>query len=290
MIYISNKIKDIIKSGQLTNGKYVQRLEESIKKYYNVKYCLATSSCTLGLMMCTAFFKPAYFDVSMFNWWSDKYLLDFLCQKIKWVDINKETWLPEEINPLFSLYINTFGNIGISKSKEAIYDSSHCLGAKIKDIGLANVFSLAPTKLITSCEGGLVITNNNCLYDFVKERRDRMARMSEIHAFIGLYYFNNYLDAALRWKKNAYEYYRTKIPGQFQKISENSSYNTIGFINDKKLLIPPEIETRQYYEPIHDNGLESNTKYVYENIVCLPSYYNCNIEKITELILNENNM
>ncbi len=294
---LSLKIKEIIKSGQLTNGKYVQKLEIEIEDLYHVDYCLATSNCTMGLMICIEFLEACtynvrhnvrtYLQMTSFNWWSVKYLTYFLRQNIKWDDIDLRTWLPQEIYSDKTLYLNTFGNIGKSKRNDTLYDSSHCLGAKIKEIGLAHVFSLAPTKLITACEGGLIITNNKELYEFAKERRDKMCRMSEIHALIGLTYLPH-LNKALQWKKDIYEYYKKYIPGQFQVIENNSTYNTIGFLNTENLKIPSHIETRQYYEPIFDNDVKSNTKFVYEHIVCLPSWYGVDKEKIVNDILEYN--
>ena len=283
-------IYQILRSGQITNGDYVKELEEKIKKLYGVEYVIATSNCTMGLMICIeSLEKKRYIQVPMFNWWSDLYALKLLKKDIAWVDIDLDTWLPIEFYQGDSLYLNTFGNIGISRRDNAIYDSSHCLGAKITNIGLAHVFSLAPTKLVTSCEGGLIITNDEALFHFAQEYRDKCARMSEIHAIIGLATLEH-LDDVLRWKRKVYRYYKRHIPGGFQKIPLNSNYNTIGFLNGYDLKIPEHITTKQYYELIHDNGGKSNSKSVYERIVCLPSYYGCDFGGIVEDILEANNL
>jgi dTDP-4-amino-4,6-dideoxygalactose transaminase len=271
----------------LTNDKYCRILENKIEKMYNVDYVLTTSSCTQGLMLCLNYMDPRFFQVSMFNWWSDLYLFKFLKIDPIWDDIDIENWLPLEKQRIQSLYLHTFGNIGRSKYPDAIYDASHCLGAKLEDIGLASVISLAPTKLITSCEGGLILTNNENLYEQCKEWRDKMCRMSELHAKVGLETLKS-LDKVKKWKKKVFEYYKKNIPGQFQEIPNNSNYNTIGFLNTEKLEIPEHITYKQYYEPIY-NRKNSNSQFVYDNIVCLPSYYNCNYKKIVEDVLNENN-
>ena len=85
-----------------------------------------------------------------------------------------------------------------------------------------------------------------------------------------------------------YEYYKKHIPGQFQKIPYNSTYNTIGFLNICNLKIPKHIEIKQYYEPIHLPQKNTITEYVYNNIICLPSYYNCPYKQIVEDIKEEN--
>jgi len=291
--YIQTETRKIIKSGQLSkNGKYVQELEERIKEMYNVEYVLTTSNCTMGLMIALEFIDKMYFiQVPMFEWWSVLYALNFLKKSIAWNDIDLKTWLPIESYGGHSLYINTFGNMGKSTQDDTIYDSSHCLGATIPDMGLCHVFSLAPTKLITSCEGGIIITNNEEFYKFAKERRDKMARMSEIHAMIGNVYLEH-LDGILYWKKFVHDYYKDHIPGEFQEIPDNSTYNTIGFLNTHNLIIPEEIEYKQYYDPIINLGpdVNKNAIYIQEKIICLPSYYSCPYEKIVEKIREKNRL
>ena len=56
------------------------------------------------------------------------------------------------------------------------------------------------------------------------------------------------------------------------------------------LKMPPEIEFKKYYFPLSfDNNLH-NTKYVFGKITCLPSWYECPYEEITNRILGFNNL
>lgn len=293
--YINYDINYILQTGQLTNGIWCRKLEERIKKLYNVEYCLTTSSCTMGLLISLSYTKKKEFQIPIFNWWSDLYCLDFLDKIPVWTDINKDTWLSIGTNTMNKLILHTFGNIDkISPSLTGtnIFDASHCLGAKIDDVGLSTVFSLAPTKLVTACEGGLILTNDKKFYEYAIERRNRMGRMSEIHAVIGLQTLTH-LEEIKEWKRKINIYYRRNIPGIFQEIEYESNYNTIGFLNTSKLKIPDNIETKQYYEPIIDKQFRNfcpNSFYVYDNIICLPSYFECPYEKITDLILEENKL
>src|SRR3989344_4470226 len=45
------KFREIVESGNITNGKYVKLFEDMASKYLGVKYCIAVSSCTSGLML-----------------------------------------------------------------------------------------------------------------------------------------------------------------------------------------------------------------------------------------------
>lgn len=276
------KESDCYQTGIFTNGKYVQELEEKIRTYYHVDYCIATSSCSMGLMLCINYGKPFSVQLPSFNWYSDKYILDIMNIEQWYNDIDKKTWLvEEEFRNDVSIYVHTFGNIGVSEQDYPIYDASHCMGSKLEDIGLASVISMAPTKLITSREGGLILTNNKDLYECVKEWRDKICRMNEYEAIYGLACFY-YLKEMLNWKKKVFEYYKANIDGQFQEIPYDSNYNTIGFLNINNLKMPEGVEFRQYYEPLY-KGLK-NTDYVYENIICLPSWYGVDYKLIVDMI------
>ena len=287
---IFNKIDNMLKNGKLTNDQHVRKLENQIRQIHGVDHVIATSSCTQALMICLRYLRINFYDhiqCSAFTWKSINHILRTIQFTVNWRDIQRDTWLQDECEAYASLYNHTFGNIGVSNVETTIYDGSHCLGAKFEDIGLATCISLAPTKLITSMEGGVILTNDTKLYNFAIEYRNKCCRMSEIHAIIGIQYLR-YLDKILDWKKKCYILYERHIPGQFQSIPNNSSHNTIGFLNTEKLKIPDEIETRQYYIPLR-KGLK-NTDFVYENMVCIPSWYNAPIEEIIKKIRVLNNL
>jgi len=286
------KMKEVLKSGLLTNGKYVKELEFMIGDMYGVDHVIATSNCTMGITLCFQYleFSPRYI-IEMPNFtWISPYLMISHLEKV-FVDIDKETWLMKDLGKGIKLSFptHTFGNIIEVSNDKVLYDGAHALGSRIKEFGDATVLSLAPTKLVTSCEGGLVLTNQRYLAEFVRFRRDRCARMSELHALVGLATLEH-LDMVLAWKEEVYHYYKSYIPGQFQKIPIHSNFNTIGFLNTENLKIPEHIITKQYYEPVFDMELMHNAFEVYKNIICLPSYYNCPYVDIVNDILELNNL
>ena len=279
-----------LQSGQLTNGANVRLLESKIKEMYDVKECIALSSCTQGLLACILYLK--YYDINFdeislpsFTWQSLDHILDVFAIDPIFVDINKDTWLPYNTKSQYSIGHHTFGNV--STNRATIFDGSHSLGCRLPNIGQATVFSLAATKLITSCEGGLVITNNEDLAGVVREYRDKCARMSEIHAIIGLQMLLH-LDEIKEWKCKVYSYYSKHIPGIFQETNYDHNFNTIGFLNIENLFIPKNIETKQYYEPLR-KGL-NNTDYIYENIICLPSFIDVDYKGIVGAIKEANEL
>lgn len=280
-------------SYMLSNGAKVRELEAQIKNLYDVEYVIACSSCTQGLLLALQALKYKqgiragswvydYISTPAFAWYSSKWAIDTASYIGKYVDISKTSWLMNESKTKTKMPVHTFGNIG-KYNGNCIYDGAHALGAKISDFGLATVFSLAPTKLVTSCEGGIIVTNDRGMYTRMRNARDKVSRMSEPNADYGLKTLKS-LDDILAWKKKLFNYYKAHLPGQFQVIPHNSNYNTIGFLTD--LQIPVNIECRKYYEPL-DLSLP-NTKYVYNKIVCLPSWYGVDYEKIVNDILSYN--
>ena len=284
---ISIDFSDIFESGILTKGKYITELEAKIKKMYNVEYAIATSSGTQGLLIACNYGKPHSIQLPAFNWYSDLYVLKLLGIEPCFNDISIATWLMEEDYLEKSLYVHTFGNVGTSEYDNTIYDATHAFGCMFPDIGLATVFSFAATKIITSCEGGMIITNDKAFAEYAIELRDKNCRMSELHAKVGLHTLA-FLDKVMAFKHRVYEYYRDHILGLFQEKEYDHNYNTIGFLNTVGLTIPVEIKTKQYYKPLK-KGL-FNTDYVFEHIICLPSWWGVDYKLITDKILEANKL
>jgi dTDP-4-amino-4,6-dideoxygalactose transaminase len=270
-------------SHMLSNDEQVRELEENIKSYYDVDYVIACSSASIGLLICSNVLhygiKP-YISTPSFGWKSIADIIKLRNIEHKYVDIDRNTWLA---NTFCNLPVHTFGNIIESPKVNVVYDGAHALGAKIKYFGDATVFSLAPTKLVTACEGGIIVTNNKSFAEICTEYRNNISRMSEPNAFYGNSTFKE-IDKFLDWKESLYHYYKRKLPGIFQEIPHSSNYNTIGMLTDLK--IPPHIQVKKYYEPL-DFSLP-NTKYVYNKIVCLPSWYGVDYEKVVNDILEYN--
>jgi dTDP-4-amino-4,6-dideoxygalactose transaminase len=268
---------DIFESGNYTNDVYCRELEKRIGNMYHCE-ALACSSGTQGLLLAINNFMrlEKYITLPAFNWFSDKYVLELLNKEIIFQDIDRNTWLGYSTH----IGLHTFGSCDNSY-RPFIYDGTHALGTKLKDLGCATVISLAPTKMVTSAEGGLILTRYP--NEELTELRDKCSRMSEFHAKIGLSYLP-YLDTFKAFKKRIYEYYKSNLDGVFQEIPYDSNYNTIGMLSD--LEIPKEIQWKQYYEPLK-RGLP-NTDYVYEKMKCLPSWYGVDYKKVVDII-NEYN-
>ena len=112
-----------------------------------------------------------------------------------------------------------------------VEDCAHSIGAKIKNkysgtIGDVGCFSFYPTKIITSGEGGMLITNNRKIYNIARSYQNRgrninkieeeyifpgrNVRMPEFSALIGKIQLKN-LEKFLKFRRLNVNYYTTYL-------------------------------------------------------------------------------
>ena len=214
--------RKIIESGVLTNAKNVAELEKRVAKYLGVKYCVATSSCTTGLMLVLKSLNlKGEVILPSFTFSASGHTVLWNNLRPVFADIKPDTYEidPKSIEKVITkkttaiLATHMFGHPCNIKVLEAvarkhklklIFDAAHAFGSsyqgkKIGNFGEAEVFSCSPTKLLTTGEGGLVATNNKEIYEFCRIGRNYgddgsyntkfnglNARMSEFHAAVGL--------------------------------------------------------------------------------------------------------
>lgn len=299
------KFRGIIEGGILTNGSNVKKLEEEVCKYVGCKYCVAVSSCTSGLMLVLkGLGLKGEVILPSFTFSASGHVVLWNNLIPVFADIKEDTYeidpasIEKLITPKTSAILAThiFGNscnvtilekIAKKHHIKLIFDAAHAFGSergnkKIGVFGDAEVFSCSPTKLLTTGEGGLIVTNNEKLADFCRIGRNYgddgsydtkfnglNARMSEFHAVVGLESLKN-LDKAVKSRNKMVEYYKTGLAKidpnlNFQKImpGDTSTYKDFSvLINPKKsgyhrdelcdFLLREGIVTKKYfYPPLH---------------------------------------
>jgi UDP-4-amino-4-deoxy-L-arabinose-oxoglutarate aminotransferase len=290
--YVESLLEVILDSGILTNGPFCRELEEMIREMYGAKHAITCSSGTVGLWIALKALKPKSVAMPAFTW---KSLAEIVPEKVAWLDIDRETWLPivngERVD---TFIINlTFGNVDdysevIPQESSVIYDACHSLGSRLLDIGNVTVFSLSATKPATSAEGGVIITDDDELARRMVELRDACGRMSEIHAVLGQVYLGK-LGQSLSRRVEIWNFYRRRLPFTPQKIKVATSYSVYGMLLEPeqraKLIerIKDKMEYRIYYEPLK-SGLP-NTDWVYSRILCIPSFPDVNENEVVRLCL-----
>ena len=292
-------IKDILRTKQVSNGKYVRKLEHKLRQIHKVDYAICFANCTTATLL--TFYALNIKKVAMpsFTWISTKTALDMLDIKIYNLNIEKDTFLvsKDEQQKLedkvdFFFLTSTFGNKpDVLYPEKTILDSAHCTGHKgFGNLAKVELLSFSPMKTFTGIEGGAVLTNDVFLASELIVLQKYFGRMSEINAKVVLYNLNR-RKQIFSWKHKVFnEYKRAFGTERFQKINEYSTLNEItlnieSYTDEQRDELCKKIEVRQRYNPndVHrPKGYERNTnaKTVCDNNIILPSYLNCNYKKV----------
>lgn len=229
--YLGNKtklialIEKILETGLLTQGKYVAQFERYVADYLGIEHAIAVSSGTaalhlsliaLGVGPNDEVIVPAYTFPATAN------VVELMGAKPVFVDVDLDTYNIDvnKIEKVFSsrtkaiIPVHLFGNpadmhpiIQIAKRRKiaVIEDSAGALGSQYKktkcgSIGKLGCFSFHPRKIVTTSEGGMVVTNDSELAKKIRILRNHgMHSVRTGYNFVlpGFNYKMNELEAAL---------------------------------------------------------------------------------------------
>jgi len=309
---ILSDVSDIIKSNRLTNipdGK-VKGLENWFDQYADTNTA-AVSSCTSGLILVLKALGLNNTDIIIpsFTFKATGAAVLYSGNHIKFADIDPMTYTisPEDVRLKITsktgaiIGVHTFGNpcdinelvrIGKDYGIPVIFDSAHGLGARYQGFplgrfGTAEVFSLSPTKLVTSLEGGLVSSEDEELIALIKDLRNYgslvpglNARMNEVNAAVALAQ-TPYLDQFVSNRNEYANRYRPNVSCQSVMGGNVSSFKDLSITVDDPnsvatALAGAGIETRRYFSPLHrmigykrDVSLP-DTDDVFNHTICVP--------------------
>ena len=302
--------EQVLLSNQITNAKQVKKFEEHVAEYLGVKHCVAVSSCTSGLMLTLRSLNiQGEVVIPSFTFFATAHALLWNGITPVFVDCELDTFnidpiqVESAITPRTKaiLAIHMYGNPAEIKKLDMIskkynipliFDAAHAFGAlyqnqSIGQFGMAEIFSLSPTKTLISGEGGLVTTNDAGLARLIRLGRNYgdggnydpvyvglNARMSEFHATLGLHSLKHvqYEIDRRNHITEKYQHCLKDIPGiEFQKIrsGNRSTYkdfsilideNKFGLSRDEvcRALETENIMTKKYfYPPVHRQTIYS---------------------------------
>jgi dTDP-4-amino-4,6-dideoxygalactose transaminase len=323
------RLHDILDSGNYTSNKFTKQFEDSFKEQFSLKgQCIAVNGCQNGLflvLVALGIHRPLIPD---FTFCSTAHAAFYACRDFKVGDCDSRTWnLEPRVSPERDCIIGThiFGNpCGCSQIQEVadelqvpvIYDAAHAIGATYKgtsigDLGTASVFSLSQTKALTSCEGGMIVTSNQCLADKLKNLRNYgnesdydckvpglNARMSEIHACFGLESLHNFPENFSKRMSLVQEYCSELPPEMLQQPNPEGTHAykdfaiLLGSKREKvqRALTEKGIEYRIYFRPISALSCyegwqvpQPNARAVFNSILQLPLHPNLETEDIRRI-------
>ncbi|PNW32303.1 UNVERIFIED_CONTAM: UDP-4-amino-4,6-dideoxy-N-acetyl-beta-L-altrosamine transaminase [Euhalothece sp. KZN 001] len=188
---------DVLKSDRITQGPAIERFEQAVADYCGVKYAVAVSSATAGLhIACLAlelgendllWTSPNTFvasanagrycgaSVDFVDTDPKTYNLSPEALEAKLMAAEKQGKLPSVVMPVHltgqSAVMAAIAPLAEKYGFRVIEDASHAIGAQYqgKPVGCCEysdmaVFSFHPVKIITTGEGGMVVTNQEELY------------------------------------------------------------------------------------------------------------------------------
>lgn len=226
---ILKMMDQVLISGQLTLGKWGKEFEERFAAYVGTKYAVAvnsgTSSLEIPLRILGATNKTVLVPTNTF--FATPAAVLHAGGKVRFVDADPETFsldvesLKQSITPdTVGVIVVHIGGIVMPRMGEIqsicqehdlwlLEDAAHAHGCSYNGqmagtFGVAASFSFYPTKVITSAEGGMIVTNDEHLANeaklycdqgklsFTQNLHGKLGynwRMSEPHAIIGLSQF-----------------------------------------------------------------------------------------------------
>lgn len=339
--YLDSKAKKYVSKCLDTNwvssqGEYISKFEKSLAKYHNSKYCIVTSSCTSAIHLAIKSLGVGKDDEVIcpdLTFISPANMIVLSGAKLRLVDINPETFaidhkkIQKNINKKTKaiLVVHQMGHaadmdpilkIAKKNNLKIIEDNAESIGGKYKGrmlgtIGDVSTLSFFANKIITTGEGGAVITNSKKIADKCYVLRDHgmSKRKKYFHTDIGYNYRMTNMQAAIGYsqiqilkkilkKRNnqllIYKKYLSKIKEiklrSFKEWTDPVHWLTTITINKKNLrdklitfLHKSGIDARQMINPVHQalhfRKLFNNKNYknsidISKNTIHLPSSTN----------------
>jgi perosamine synthetase len=176
---------------------YIHRFEKDFAKYQGTNHALATSSCTGAIhlaLMALGVKEDDEVIIPEITWIASAEPILYIGAKPVFVDVLEDTWcldpqkLEEVITPKTKaiIVVHIYGNLSnmnqimaIAKKYNLVVleDAAEALGSeyygkKAGSIADAGVFSFHGTKTMTTGEGGILVTNNETVYEKAKILND----------------------------------------------------------------------------------------------------------------------
>lgn len=248
--FIQTAIGEVLGSGQIAMGRYVEEFERRFAEFVGTKYAIGVNSGTSALEICLraidvrdssvivptntfmatttsvihAGGRAIFTDVLRNDLCMDPEDLKEKIQK------NTKAVMLVHIGGIISSQLRAIQEICEDNDLFLIEDAAHAHGSTIDGkkagtLGIAGAFSFYPTKVLTCGEGGMITTDDERIYRAALMLRDHGKpdhrfnkhtefgynwRLSEIHAVIGVEQMNK-IDWILSERRRVAEIYDGKL-------------------------------------------------------------------------------
>jgi perosamine synthetase len=246
-------VLDAVSSGWNENWNcYLNRFEKAFADYLGTRYALSTSSCTgaLHLAMLGLGLGPGdEVIVPEVSWVATASAVAYTGATPVFVDIDSETWClhPDSVRRAITkrtkaiVPVHLYGHpadmpaitrLAQEHKLAVLEDAAPALGAtvngqRVGGLGDVACFSFQGAKIMTTGEGGMLVTNNEAVFERIKfladHGRDKHIpfqisavgykyKMSNIQAALGLGQLER-IEELVEKKRTIYQWYRQRLEG-----------------------------------------------------------------------------
>ena len=347
---VAEDIKEIFDSGQLTKGQHVDKFVSGLKDYTKAENVFLTTSATTALTMSLKAIGIKEGDrvaVSDFSWPATCNVVEDLGATPVFIDVDRRTYnmCPKDLesklvddegnNVKGVIVVDALGNpSGIIKLKEIctahgiplIQDSACAIGSSVNGIKVGAIadltcYSFHPRKLLTTGEGGAILTNKA---EYAKWLTVKLAagasgikgrgmdfvdygynyRMSEIQALMGWIQLLKLDHITAERNTIASQYNELLRPFGFakQKTDDNVHHNIQSLI----FTVPPGMSRDALIDHLGTHNIEStlgtyclsattyylekyndpqkNSLWLESNTITFPCYTGVDVNRVVEVI------
>jgi len=290
-------VSKVIESGWVSEGSLTKQFEEEYAKFTGVKYAVTTTSGTaaISLSLLASWVKPKdEVLIPDITFVATANAVKMIGAKPVLVDVNSKNFTIsiEEIKKKITkkttaiipvhlngrpTYMDELMEIAKRSNLKIIEDASQALGSYIKkhlgSFGHAGAFSLAPSKIITTGQGGIITTNDSEIYENLRKLKDQGRsdksdnfqivgynfKFTDIQAALGISQFKKLNKRLVKLKKIHKLYFEYLSKLSEITIPKNSPGTHLWYFdilskNNQKLveyLKKFKIHTRTFHKPLH---------------------------------------
>jgi perosamine synthetase len=239
-------------SGWYENAfSHIEQFEQNFKKYVGRKYAIAMPSCTssIHISLLALGIQPGdEIIVPDITWIATASPISYLGATPVFADMDKTSWCIslDSIKKCITnktkalIFVDLYGNMpeldeilefAKSKNIKALEDSAQALGSEYKgkkagSFGDISVFSFHGTKILTTGEGGMILTDDEKLYKRCLKLRDlgrsdsgklfwndevaHKYKMSNIQAALGIAQLERF-EEILAYKRETFAWYSEEL-------------------------------------------------------------------------------
>lgn len=320
---------------------YINRFEKDFASFQDSQYALATSSCTGAIhlaLMALGINEGDEVIIPDITWIASVEPVLYIGAKPVFVDVLPDTWCidPEKIEASVTnktkaiIVVHLYGNLaemdsimGIAKkyNLRVLEDAAEGWGSEYKgqkagSIADAGVFSFHGTKTISTGEGGMLVTNQEAVFDKAKILNDHgrdpktgktfwmenygyKYKMSNLQAAMGCAQLER-SEELIAKKREIFSWYKQEFTSKYYILNPEhphtkNSYWMPTIIFDKSLALQREklfaylrkrnIDSRPFFYPLSSlpmfNPCNNTVSYsIYNRGINLPSYHDMEYQEV----------